>query len=85
MCDHVERRGTTSKIPKSAHYKYNANFQLTVLKHADETNNCHVAWKFHVTEQNVLLKKTKEIIINESNSTQKAFYGPKQGNFNATD
>ena len=73
MGDHVETRITTAtKSPISVPYIYIANFQLMVIKHAGKTNNCAVARKFHVAEQNIyhiLLPKMKVIIINDSNST----------------
>jgi hypothetical protein len=54
MRDHVETISTTAtKSPISVPYIYNANFQLMVIKHAGETNNCAVARKFHVAEQNI--------------------------------
>lgn len=63
MGDHVETRSTTAtKTPISVPYIYNANFQLMVIKHAGETNNCAVAWKFHVAEQNIYYyQKWKEL------------------------
>lgn len=43
MGDHVEMTSTTAtKTPISVPYIYNANFQLMVIKHANETNNCAV-------------------------------------------
>jgi hypothetical protein len=43
MDDHEIRSTTATKTPISVSYIYNADFQLMVIKHADETNNCAVA------------------------------------------
>jgi hypothetical protein len=32
------------QIPKSMRWSYDANFKLMVIKHAEETNNCAMAW-----------------------------------------
>jgi hypothetical protein len=54
MSDRAEKKGAmASQIPNSMCWNYNANFKLTVIKHAEETNNCAVAWKFDVAELNV--------------------------------
>jgi hypothetical protein len=56
-----------------------------VIKHAEETNNCATAWKFDVAEPNVRRWRKQEELLKGANSTQKAFRGPKHGNFNAVD
>jgi hypothetical protein len=54
MGNHFERKGAmASQIPKSMRWRYDANFKLMVIKHAEETNNCAAAWKFGVAEPNV--------------------------------
>jgi len=50
--DHDERK-EVSAAPKSVYCSYNANFILMVIKHAEETNKCAAAWKFHVMGQDV--------------------------------
>jgi hypothetical protein len=76
MGDYVERKGTmASQIPKSVHWRYEDNFKLMVIKHAEETNNCAAARKFGVTELNVQhWRKQKEQIQPEKN-----FMGPSMG------
>jgi hypothetical protein len=32
-----------SEIPEAVHCRFNDNFKLMVIKHAEETNNCTVA------------------------------------------
>jgi hypothetical protein len=45
--DHTERKGTTATtIPKSLQCSYNTKFTFTVIKNAEETNNCNIAQKF---------------------------------------
>ena len=65
MGDHVEMTNTTAtKTPISVPYIYNANFQLMVIKHANETNNCAVTWRFHDAEQNIYYyQKRKELLL----------------------
>jgi hypothetical protein len=41
MGDCTERKSAvTSQIPKSMHCSCDANFELIIIKHAEETNNC---------------------------------------------
>lgn len=73
------------KITESVCCSDDANFELMVIKHAEETSNCIAAWKFcHKTEY-TLEEKKKEPLLETANATQKAFCGLKQGHFNATD
>jgi hypothetical protein len=66
-------------------WSYNANFKLMVFKHAEETNNCTVAWKFGVAEPNVRRWRKQKELLKGANPFQKAFCGPKHGNFSAVD
>jgi hypothetical protein len=74
-----------SQIPKSMSWSYNTNFKLMVLKHAKEANNCATARKFGVAELNVRHWRKQKELLKGANSTRKAFYGSKHGNFNAVD
>jgi hypothetical protein len=64
MFDHFERKGAkASQIPKSMRWSSDTNFKLMVIKYAEETNSCARAWKFSVTEPNVLRwRKQKELL-----------------------
>jgi transposase-like protein len=85
MGDSVERKGAmASQIPKSMRWSYDANFKLKVIRHAEETNNCTTAQKFGVMDLKVRHWR-KQKLLKGANSTQKAFRGPKHGNFNAAD
>jgi transposase-like protein len=84
--DHFERKGAmASQIPKSMHWSYDANFKLTVIKHAEETNNCTTAQKFSVAEPNLRHWRKQKELLKGATSTQKAFCGPKHGNFKDVD
>jgi transposase-like protein len=86
MGDRFERKGAMeSQIPKSMRWSYDANFKLMVIKHAEETNNCATARKFGVAEPNVRRWRKQKQLLKGTNSTRKAFRGPKHGNFNAVD
>jgi hypothetical protein len=75
--DCVEKNDiTASKIPGSMFCSYNANFKLTAIKHAEGTSNCDGH------ESSVLHNSDENRTTNELNSTQKAFCGSKEGNFN---
>jgi len=52
MGDHAERKEVSAAL-KSVYCSYNANFILTAIKQAEETNKCVAAWKFWVMGQNV--------------------------------
>jgi hypothetical protein len=84
MGDRFERKGAmASQIPKSMRCSYDANFKLMVIKYVEETNNFATVWKFGVEEPNVRSWRKQKELLKGANSTQKAFRGPKHGNFNA--
>jgi hypothetical protein len=63
MGDHFERKGAmASQIPKSVRWSFYANFKLMVIKHAEEANNCTMAWKFGHGTECMTLEKTKSTI-----------------------
>jgi hypothetical protein len=50
----VERKdATASEVPTLMNCSYGANFQLIVIKHAEETTSGTLAQKFHVAVLNV--------------------------------
>jgi hypothetical protein len=56
-----------------------------VIKHVEKTNNCAATWKFGVVELKAHARRKQKELLKGTNSTQKAFRGPKHGNFNAVD
>jgi hypothetical protein len=60
--------------------RYDANFKMMVINHAEVTNNCEAGQKFDVTEANVR-KAANERKLRNANSYQKSFSGPKTGCF----
>jgi hypothetical protein len=51
--DFVEKRGlTSSQISSGSRRRYNANFKMMVINHAEVMNNCVVGRKFDITEAN---------------------------------
>jgi hypothetical protein len=57
---------------------------MNVIKHAEETNNCTVVWKFCTTKHNVRwVTQTNEPLKKGENATQTAFCRLRQGYFSA--
>jgi hypothetical protein len=79
MGDHVERRDVTaSKMLRPIYYSYYAYLEIMVIKHAEETNNLTVAWKFCVVEQNVQhYGRQKELLLEGANSYLQHFGGQR--------
>jgi hypothetical protein len=71
-------------ISKGMRCSYNANFNIMVIKHAEQTNNCEAARKYSeysVSEANVWRWKQQKQKLKNVNSAWKSFSGPKHGHF----
>jgi transposase-like protein len=68
-------------ISKGIRRNYDANFKITVLKHAEQSNNCEAARKYSVSEANVRRWKQQKQQFTNVNCTRKLFRGPKHGRF----
>jgi hypothetical protein len=80
--DFVEKRGSTSsQISSGLRRRYNADFKMMVIDHAEVTNNCAAGWKFDVTEANICRWQKMEETLRNANSSRKSFSGPKTGCF----
>jgi hypothetical protein len=48
-----KRRSTSFQISSGSRRRYDANFKMMVINHAEVTNNCAAGRKFYVTEADV--------------------------------
>jgi hypothetical protein len=54
---------------------------MMVINNVEVTDNCAVEWKFNVTEANVCRWRQMKEKLENANSSQKSFSGPKTGCF----
>jgi hypothetical protein len=78
--DFVEKHGSSSQI-SSGLRRYDANFKMMVVNHAEVTNNCVAGWKFDVTEAKVRRWRQMKEKLRNANSSRKSFSRPKTGRF----
>jgi hypothetical protein len=79
--DFVEKRGSSSQNLSGSRRRYDANFKVMVINHAEVTNNCAVGRKFDVTEANVRRWRQMMRKLRNANSSRKSFSGPETGRF----